>query len=626
MSFPTTEPLRSLADVVRFEREAPLEARLSARSVHDVFVTAAALPDRPALTLIMTGDDAETPRVIGYHELAAGVTRAANLFAELGGRGAGIAYLLPSLFETQLTLWGAEIAGYAVPINFLLQPEQVADLVRASGATILVALGPHPQLDIWQKARRVRELVPGLHLVGVTVDPAAPLGEGALPLAEGLARHAGSRLTFGAARGGDDIAAYFHTGGTTGAPKLVAHTHRSQLASAFGAGVLYGFRASDVMLNGLPMFHVAGTLVCSLQCFLFGVHVLVLSPAGMRNPAMVRRFWRIIERYRATVIGAVPTTLGALCEVPVDGDLASVRVALTGAAATPRAVAERFEAVTGKALHELLGMTEASGVIAADPAAGTRTLGSVGFRLPYLQVRVRRVGQGGQLGDDCAVGEVGALTVRGPSVSPGYRDPAHRGAMLPDGSLDTGDLVYLDEAGKLHVAGRAKDLIIRGGHNIDPAMIEEAFTAHPAVALAAAVGEPDAYAGELPVCYVALRPGAVVSVDALRAFAEERIAERPAWPKQIHLVDALPLTAVGKIYKPALRSDATRRVAAAAASEALGHAAAVTATPGGSRGMTVVVTLAAGDAGRASAVRAALGRYLFETVVDVAGEIGGDDA
>ncbi len=618
MTSPTPESLRTLADIVRFEQAAPLEERLPARSVYELFTAAARRPDRPALTLLMTGEDTESPRVLGYHALAAEVTRAANFFAELGGRGVGVAYLLPSLIETQLVLWGAETAGYAVPINFLLQAEHVADLVRASGAHVLVALGPHPQLDIWQKALRVREILPEVQLVAVA-PPDQTLPGSALSFAAGIARQPEDRLTFGPARSGDEVAAYFHTGGTTGTPKLVAHSHRSQLTSGFGSGTLYGFRESDVMLNGLPMFHVGGTLACSLHPFLFGAHVILLSPSGLRNPAMVRRFWRIIERHRATVVGAVPTSLGAVCEVPVDGDLSSVRVAFTGAAPTPRAVAERFEAVLGKPLHELLGMTEASGVIAVDPAAGTRTLGSVGYRIPYTEVRVARLGSDGSPGATCTPGEVGVLMVRGPHVSPGYRDPAHQGAMLPDGWLNTGDLVYFDDEGKLRVAGRSKDLIIRGGHNIDPAMIEEAFAAHPAVALAAAVGEPDAYAGEVPVCYVALRPGAVAGEEELRAFAEARIAERPAWPKHIHLVDTLPLTAIGKIYKPALRADAARRVAAAAVSRVLGHeAASVEATPGGKQGMRVAVTLAAADGGQEDAVRAALAGYLFESLVSVA--------
>ena len=612
------KPLATLEDIVHFETAAPLHRRVAARSVHDVVVTAAARsPDRVALRMIMTGDEAETPRAVTYRDLAAGVIRAANLFAEIAGRGAGVAYILPSLIETQLVLWGAETAGYAVPINFLLQPEHIAELVIASGAKILVSLGPHPELDLWQKALRVRDLVPGLTLVCVAPPGRAP--EGAVAFAEGLGRQPEGRLSFGAARSGDEVAAYFHTGGTTGAPRLVAHTHRSQIAAAFGGATLLDVGERDVLTNNLPMFHVAGTMVSSLLPFLVRAEVLLMSPAGMRNPAMVRRFWRIVERYRATVIGAVPTALAALCEVPVDGDLSSVRFAITGAASTPRAVAQRFEACTGKPLHEMYGMTEASGIVAVDPAAGTRTTGSVGFRLPYSEARVRRLGLDGKLGDDCEPGEVGVFTLRGPNVSPGYRDPSHNAKSFADGWLDTGDLVYRDEAGKLTIAGRSKDLIIRSGHNIDPAMIEEAFTAHPAVALAAAVGEPDSYAGELPICYVALRAGAEASVAELRAFAEERIAERPAWPKEIHVVAELPVTAVGKIYKPALRADATARVARAAVSRVLGgEGAEVEAFVGGARGMKVVVTLPAGAGAQRGAVEAALGGYLFEAVVSEA--------
>src|SRR5262249_41455190 len=155
---------------------------------------------------------------------------------------------------------------------------------------------------------------------------------------------------------------------------------------------------------------------------------------------------------------------------------------------------------------------------------------------------------------------------------------------------------------------------------VDPAMIEEAFTAHPAVALAAAVGEPDAYAGELPVCYVTLRPGASATVEELRAFALKRIAERPAWPKEITIVGELPLPAGGKIYKPALRVDATVRVARAVVTGVLGGApAAVTASPGGKRGMIVTVTLGPVDEATRGAVEAALAGYLFETNVGVGG-------
>jgi len=186
------------------------------------------------------------------------------------------------------------------------------------------------------------------------------------------------------------------------------------------------------------------------------------------------------------------------------------------------------------------------------------------------------------------------------------------------GVLNTGDLGYTDEQGRIYIAGRAKDLIIRSGHNIDPLMIENAMAAHPAVALAAAVGMPDAYAGELPVCYVALKPGLHATEAELHDHARRTICERPAWPKQIHLVDAIPLTAVGKVYKPQLRCDAAARVVTRVVHDELALAdARVQVSEGGRRGMRVRVTLP--DAARSAVPDAerALAAYLFDTEVAV---------
>jgi fatty-acyl-CoA synthase len=170
------------------------------------------------------------------------------------------------------------------------------------------------------------------------------------------------------------------------------------------------------------------------------------------------------------------------------------------------------------------------------------------------------------------------------------------------GYLDSGDLAYTDEQGRLYIAGRSKDLIIRSGHNIDPVLIEDALQSHPAVALAAAVGQPDKYAGELPVCYVALKPGAQVTPDELKAFAEPLIAERPAWPKQIIVIDAIPVTSVGKIFKPQLRTDAVERLVAQVVAEASGSdGAKIDVNAGGKRGIDVVVTLAAAQSGQRGA-------------------------
>jgi fatty-acyl-CoA synthase len=617
MASAMVRPIRTLEDRAQFEAARPLEERLPGRSILDVFLRAAERhPERTAITMLVSGAADEQPRRVSYAELLRLVRRAANLFAALGGQRPGVAYMLPSLVETHATLWGAESAGYAVPINFLLQPAHIAELIETSGASILVALGPHPQLDIWQKAQQVREQIPGLTVLRLA-PPGTPAEDGVLDFHTELMAQSADRLVFGEPAGDDAVAAYFHTGGTTGAPRLVAHTHRSQLAAALGGAALGGMTCEDVVTASLPLFHVGGTIFCGLSAFMTGLELIVMSPAGMRNPAMVSGFWRIIERYGVTLAGAVPTSLGAVLEVPVgDADLRSVRAGFCGAASLPLAVGERFRQVTGRPLYEVYGMTEASGLIAIDPTAGPGGAGSVGYPLPYTQVAIRRFNADGTLGEACAEGEVGVLTVRGPTVSPGYRNPEHNRGVFVDGTLNTGDLAYTDATGRIHIAGRAKDLIIRSGHNIDPLMIENAMQRHPAVALAAAVAMPDAYAGELPVCYVVLRPGPVVTEAELREHAESVIAERPAWPRHIYVIDAIPLTSVGKIYKPPLRCDAATRVVEQVVHGQLGlRDARVRAREGGPRGLTVGVSLPRALHSALPQVQQALSDYLFEVEV-----------
>ncbi len=608
--------LASRADIARFEAERPLEERLPEDHVLQVLEgSAARAPERTAITMLMTGAPDEQPRRVSYAQLLGLVRQAANLFHTLAGPRPSVAYLLPSLVETHATLWGAETAGVAVPVNFLLQPEAIAALLRAAGATLLVALGPHPALDIWPKALALREQVPGLQLLRVGA-PGQPVEAGVIDFHAALAAQPADRLLF-APPGPGDVAAYFHTGGTTGTPKLVAHTHRSQLVAALGGAVLGDMRPEDTLTATLPLFHVGGTIFCSLSVFMAGAGLLVMSPGGLRNPAMVQGFWRLVAQYGATLVGGVPTSVGAVLDVPVDGaDLSRVRAGFCGAASLPPAVRERFRQVTGHELHEVYGMTEASGMICTDAVGSPGCAGSVGWPLPYTQVVVRRLESGGRLGQPCAPGEVGVITVAGPHLSPGYRDPAHDAGVFEGGWLNSGDLGYTDDDGHVFIAGRAKDLIIRSGHNIDPLMIENALAAHPAVALAAAVGMPDEYAGELPVCYVALRPGAQATEAELHAHAERTIAERPAWPKRIHVVDAIPLTTVGKIFKPPLRCDAAARVVREQLAERLAlHDARVEAAEGGKRGLVVSIALPAAQAGARAAVEAAFAGYLFETRV-----------
>lgn len=614
------EPIRTKADLERFETEMTLAQRLPERSVLDVFVASAEQnPDGTAITMLMTGTADEQPRRVNYTQMLGMVRRAANMFSDLGGSAPGVAFMLPSLVETHVTLWGAETAGFAVPINFLLQPDSIAELLKASGAKILVALGPHPQLDIWEKALQLRDQIPDLVLTRVA-PPGTPAEDGVVDFASALMAQPDDHLIFGEARGGDDLAAYFHTGGTTGVPKLVAHTHRSQLVAAFGGAAMCGYTSDDVLTATFPLFHVAGTIVAGLSGFMAGAELVIMSPAGLRSPAIAEGFWRLVATHKATLVAGVPTALGAVLQRPVgDHDISSVRAGLTGAALLPPAVGQQFKEVTGCTLFEILGMTEASGLISIDPPCGAGAEGSVGWALPYTQVDVLRQHEDGGLGEPCDTGEIGVIAISGDHLSPGYSDPKHNAGVFNAGQLNSGDLGYKDAQGRLYIAGRSKDLIIRSGHNIDPAMIENAMSTHPAVALAAAVGMPDAYAGELPICFVQLHEGANASVDELQAHAQNTIDERPAWPKKIALIDTIPLTTVGKIYKPGLRCEAARlKISELLQTELDLPDACVDAVDGGARGMRVTVTLKGGDQAAVSRVEQALSAYLFEAKVQLA--------
>jgi fatty-acyl-CoA synthase len=202
-------------------------------------------------------------------------------------------------------------------------------------------------------------------------------------------------------------------------------------------------------------------------------------------------------------------------------------------------------------------MTETAAAIAFNPGRGERLPGSVGFRAPYSETRIARPGAAGGW-STCPPQESGSVLVRGPQVFPGYVDPAHNVGVFSDGWLITGDVGYLTEDQRLVLTGREKDLIIRSGHNIDPAAIEDVANAFPGVQLSAAVGMPDAYAGEAPILFAAPAQGQSVDVEALAAFVALRVLEPPARPKRVILLDALPVTAVGKIFKPALRDLAIR--------------------------------------------------------------------
>jgi fatty-acyl-CoA synthase len=422
---------------------------------------------------------------------------------------------------------------------------------------VLVTLGPLASAEIWGKVERIRAELPGLKAIVVLKGQANP-AEGIYSYEQMAAAQPADHLRSGRRIHSSETAAYFHTGGTTGMPKLVRHTHRNQVYQAWLMGLMIPSRA---ILFGLPLFHVGGALTQGLGPLASGAALVVLSPAGWRNPNAVRNCWQLVQRFRPEVFGGVPTVLAAALTVPVgDADVSSIRWCSGGGSAIPVAVANAYAATFKVPVLEVYGMTETSSVhLMSYPDRPVR-LGSVGHPGPYSRVRVVQLGADGRYERDCAVNEIGTVAMQGPGVFSGYLSEVHnRSAFVEPGWVNSGDLGRLDEDGYLWITGRAKDLIIRGGHNIDPIVIEEVLFQHPAVALAAVVGQPDAYAGELPVAYVQLKPQAQASAEELLAFIAARTPERAANPVHVYLVETIPLTGVGKVFKPQLRWDAAQR-------------------------------------------------------------------
>ena len=554
---------------------------------------ARAWPDAVATQWIPDPADYARCQACTYAELADTVTRIANGLASLGiGREEAVTLCGPNCSALLAATLAAQAAGIAAPVSPALGADQIAGLIGRTDSPVLIAAGPEADPRLWQRltvvARRARmRAVIALRPDGVTgVPPALDAGPGlpALYLEELADGQPAGSLAGIRPPGAGDLAAFVHTGGTTGAPKVAAHTHANQLACARGIAESSGLAPGDGVLAGLPLFHVNALIVTGIAPLLAGARVVWPGPAGYREPALYARFWKIVEHYQVAAMSAVPTVYSALTQVPVDADISSLTVPIVGAAPLPRAVRDGFARHTGRRLLEGYGLTEATCASTWNRPGADRP-GSVGQALPGQQVKAVRAGADGSW-QDCGPGEAGVLVIGGPAVFAGYvtgpRDGGprvSRGATVRDGWLDTGDLGHVDADGYVYLTGRAKDLIIRGGHNIDPRVIEEALLGHPGVRAAAAVGLPDAHAGEIPVAYVVPADPGAFDEARLLAWAASTIGEPAARPKRIYAIPAIPLTAVGKQFRPALAADAARRAVADALGRAGVSAGEITVTP-----------------------------------------------
>lgn len=547
---------------VRAMEQVPYRDRIAAQSTYEAIKLGAAHnPDAPAIQFLPNADPTDTPVVISYRDFVARLTQAANMFHALGaGPTDVVSFLLPLLPEAFVTLFGAEAGCIANPVNPLLEAHQIAEILEAASTRILVVLGPMPGTDIWQKVEQIRPRLKHLKAIVQVHGPGDP-ANAIYSFADLIKEQPSDRLLSGRKISAQDVAAYFHTGGTTGTPKLVCHTHENQVYQAWAINLLLKTKPGN-LLFGMPLFHVGGSLTQALATLSAGGCLVVLSPAGWRNPAAVKNIWGLVERFRPEGLTSVPTVLAAALAVPPgNADLSSLKFAAGGGSAIPVAVGQAIEQKFKLPVLEVYGMTETSSVQTMAYADRPIRLGSVGLPMPYARVRIVKLDADGRVERDCKVDEIGVVIMAGPGVFRGYLNDAHNKGAFVDGHwVNSGDLGRLDKDGFLWITGRAKDLVIRGGHNIDPAPVEEIMFQHPAVGFAAVVGQPDAYAGELPVGYVQLNPGAQVQPGELEAFVRERTPERAAVPVQIIPVDPMPLTGVGKVFKPQLRWDAASRV------------------------------------------------------------------
>ena len=350
--------IATLQDIERIEA-GPYAAFMPHASVFAALADAAGRhAGRRALSFVEAAEAPERTRHWTYRDYLGEVTRAARLFRDLAGPDEPrVAMLLPAIPQAHWTLWGAETAGVACPMNLLLDPAHLAGLIDASGANILVALGPNPELDVWSRVQGLRERCPGLRHV-LAVGPASNCPAGAIDFDNALAAQPAGDLAFEPTRAPDRLAALFHTGGTTGAPKLAQHSHGNQLHAAWSAAQFYAMEPGDAILNGFPLFHVAGSLVFGLSALLSGAEVVLPTLLGLRNTCFVPRYWEVVERHRITLLAAVPTVISTLLGIdPCGASLRSVRALLTGGSPLPPELAEAFEQRYGIPVRNILGMT-----------------------------------------------------------------------------------------------------------------------------------------------------------------------------------------------------------------------------------------------------------------------------
>jgi long-chain acyl-CoA synthetase len=462
--------------------------------------------------------------------------RLAGGLRELGvAPGDRVAVMLPNCPEVGLGYAALWRAGAAItPVIFLLPPPELRYVLEHSGAravitapellgTVLTATEGLSSLE-WVISTGPGEGGNGKVVPLASLEQADPIG-----IVE---------------RDDHDLAALLYTGGTTGRAKGVMLSHENLWRC--GKASQESSRVEGIVRHvvPLPLSHAFGLIVT-----IVGMHAVEAYRSVLLRWFDPTSFLELIQEHRVQSGAVVPSMLQLLLTQPLeDYDLSSLRHLVCGAAPLPiEAVRELERRLPGLEVREGYGCTESGAVISSTPA-GRRRLGSVGLPLPGYEVRILD-----EQDRELPLGERGEICCRAPGVMLGYwKAPDTTAETLRGGWLHTGDIGRMDSDGYLYVVDRKKDLIIRGGFNVFPRDVEEALVSHPAVGMAGVVGRPDSAHGEEVVAFVSLRPGAKVAPEELVDFTRERLSAYK-YPREVHVIDDLPLTPVGKVDRKALR-------------------------------------------------------------------------
>lgn len=469
-------------------------------------------------------------REYSVEEVDANSRNVAWQLARHGARpGTKIVLITGNCMEFIYVFLGAgNIGAVIVPVNPTMQPEEVAYIIQNSDAEIVIAVAQFAPLlaSLKSAAPKVKKVF----LIGGTAEGAEPF-EALLEPCEAL------EATPACA---EDLAALIYTSGTTGAPKGVMLTHANYiwdtrtLVHAVHVSPDYRF------LCVLPLFHVNAQVTSILTPLFVGGDTVLMTRF---NPFDILP---MLEKYRCTIMSAVPTIYAMLCRIPnvEQYDLDSVRYLVTGAAPLLEETYKAVQRVLKKPLLSGYGLTEATCGSAVAYYRHPVKWDSVGFVIPYTSMRIID-----EQGKDVAQGEVGQVLLGGPTIMKGYyKNPEATAEVLKGGWLYTGDLGRLDEEGYLYIVGRIKDMIIRGGQNVYPEEIENVLLGLPGVEEACVIGVPDPEWGQEILALVKPADGADLTEQQVADHCRERLAPYKR-PRIIRFAESFPKTATGKIRK-----------------------------------------------------------------------------